>query len=59
MPTGTIFVYPEEVTERGTALYARVSSADQKSDLDRQSGEAALAASGRRLVVMDPRRDEG
>jgi len=113
MPTGTILVYPEDVTERGTALYARVSSADQKSDLDRQLArlsvyaaeqgfrvakvigeigaglnghrprllsllrdpkigavivehrdrlacfgseyiEAALAASGRRLVVMDP-----
>ena len=101
MPTGTILVYPEDTSERGTALYARVSAVDQRADLDRQLArlsayaaerefrvakvvgevgpglngrrprlltllrdrlarfgseyiEAALAASGRRLVVMDP-----
>jgi len=44
MPTGTILVYPEGVTERGTALYARVSSADQKSDLDRQLARLSVYA---------------
>ena len=43
------------------AVYARVSSAGQKADLDRQVArvaaeyvEAALAASGRGLLVVDP-----
>ena len=36
LPTGTIIVHqPESVTQEGAALYARVSSADQKADLDR------------------------
>ncbi|MHB8894014.1 MAG: IS607 family transposase [Candidatus Geothermincolia bacterium] len=38
MPTGTIIVYPETATERTkVTIYARVSSADQKEDLSRQS----------------------
>lgn len=37
LPTGTIIVHPPTVTTGGKAvLYARVSSADQKGDLDRQ-----------------------
>ena len=37
LPTGTVIVHPPAVAiEGGVALYARVSSADQKSDLDRQ-----------------------
>jgi len=36
-PTGTILVHePEEKKEGITALYARVSSSDQKTDLERQ-----------------------
>ena len=47
LPTGTIKVHPAgAVVEGGVALYARVSSADYKNDLDRQiarlSGFAAL-----------------
>ena len=34
--TGTIIVREEVVSRKGVALYARVSSADQRSDLDRQ-----------------------
>ncbi|OAT69360.1 hypothetical protein AWB85_21600 [Mycobacteroides immunogenum] len=40
----------ETAQHRRTAVYARVSSADQKADLD---VEAALAAQGRELVVVD------
>jgi predicted site-specific integrase-resolvase len=38
LPTGTILVYPEqpEAQQCNVALYARVSSSDQKEDLQRQ-----------------------
>ena len=37
LPTGTILVYEEEPTiDKKVVLYARVSSRDQKSDLERQ-----------------------
>lgn len=36
LPTGTILVEPSVALRGGTALYARVSSVDQKADLDRQ-----------------------
>lgn len=38
LPTGTILVYPEQpdTQQRNVALYARVSSSDQKEDLQRQ-----------------------
>ncbi|MBS7280392.1 MAG: recombinase family protein, partial [Candidatus Freyarchaeota archaeon] len=36
LPTGTILVHEPPTTTNNTALYARVSSADQKSDLERQ-----------------------
>ncbi len=39
LPTGTILVTPpEEVKVRPSALYARVSSGDQRADLERQKG---------------------
>ncbi|MFQ5977793.1 MAG: IS607 family transposase [Candidatus Heimdallarchaeota archaeon] len=37
LPTGTIIVYPNQLkSQRNTAIYARVSSYDQKQDLERQ-----------------------
>ncbi|MBS7251705.1 MAG: IS607 family transposase [Candidatus Freyarchaeota archaeon] len=36
LPTGTILVHETPTTTKNTALYARVSSTDQKSDLERQ-----------------------
>ena len=36
LPTGTILVYPEQPQQQSVALYARVSSSDQKDDLQRQ-----------------------
>lgn len=45
LPTGTILVHPPvDTTEGGVALYARVSSADQKADLDRQVARLAVYA---------------
>ena len=68
-PTGTIVVHVEQdTTSAGLGLYARVSSHDQKADLDRQVArltewaattgrpimvEAAVTAHGRDLVVLD------
>ena len=41
-PTGTILVKVSEEKEgRKTAIYARVSSADQRMDLDRASSQVA------------------
>ena len=36
LPTGTILVFPEIQSQKRLALYARVSSSDQKEDLQRQ-----------------------
>jgi len=51
--TGTILVHPEdELPHEGeVAIYARVSSAGQKADLERQLGRLALFASKRGLPV--------
>jgi len=53
MPTGTIIVDPPEVRMDGSvALYARVSSADQKSDLERQLSRLVVYASDNKLSVV-------
>lgn len=51
MPTGTILVYPGDTSERGTALYARVSSVDQRADLDRQLARLSAYAAEREFRV--------
>ena len=52
MPTGTIIVYPEAAAERTkVTIYARVSSADQKEDLSRQSARLRDYASGNGWTV--------
>ena len=63
LATGTIIVKePEASYEAGASsvvLYARVSSSDQKQDLDRQISrlveymEALLSGCGRRIIVVD------
>jgi predicted site-specific integrase-resolvase len=54
LPTGTIIVHPSAATvEQGTALYARVSSADQKGDLDRQVARLSEFAAINKLRVVD------
>ena len=50
-PTGTIIV-DERPEEEGVALYARVSSSDQKKDLEAQLGRLAAAAAVRKLKVI-------
>lgn len=51
LPTGTILVLPPTPAPDGVALYARVSSYDQRGDLDRQEGRLASFATGRSLKV--------
>jgi len=54
LPTGTVIVHPPvSVGEGGAALYARVSSVDQKSDLDRQIARLSEFAASRRLSVVE------
>jgi predicted site-specific integrase-resolvase len=54
LPTGTVIVHPPaSVTEGGTVLYARVSSAEQKADLDRQIARLSEFAASRHLTVTD------
>jgi len=53
LPTGTVLVHPPAVADRGgVALYARVSSGEQKADLERQLGRLAEYASRERLSVV-------
>ena len=53
LPTGTILVEAPSgsAVPGAVVLYARVSSADQRDDLDRQLGRLAAWAAGRGLVV--------
>jgi len=52
MPTGTIIVKEQKTAQGAVALYARVSSHDQKKDLDGQLGRlSAFAASKGWLVA--------
>lgn len=50
-PTGMILVHAREPTSDGVALYARVSSGDQREDLDRQVGRLAAWATGQGMNV--------
>lgn len=51
LPTGTILVDMPEQDTREAALYARVSSADQKADLDRQVARLAAFAAEQKLTI--------
>ncbi|MGD0887318.1 MAG: recombinase family protein [Thermodesulfovibrionales bacterium] len=52
LPTGTVIEHPStSVTEGGTVLYARVSSAEQEADLDRQIARLSEFAASRQLIV--------
>ena len=44
-PTGTILVREPEAASRTVAVYARVSGADRKADLDRQIARLVAYAS--------------
>ena len=51
--TGTIIVEAEAATPNGVALYARVSSRDQKKDLEAQLGRLAVYAATHKLNVVE------
>src|SRR6516165_11333666 len=60
MPTGTVIVHPQPTVSEPVALYARVSRADQKSDLDAAQGlpvahslkEVGSGLNGRRRLML-------
>jgi predicted site-specific integrase-resolvase len=53
LPTGTVIVHPPAAAPADTvALYARVSSGDQRGDLERQLGRLADYASRERMTVV-------
>jgi putative resolvase len=60
LPSGTILV--EETRPQGekqVALYARVSSGDQKADLDRQLGRLSIFAADQKLHVIKTAKETG
>ena len=59
LPTGTVILDVPEQAATGVALYARVSSADQKADLDRQLARLSEYAAKQRLVVVDAVKEIG
>src|SRR5664279_1783446 len=60
LPTGTIIVHPMTTeSEGGVAIYARVSGADQKSDLDRQIAWLSEFAASKQLRVIEVIKEVG
>ena len=59
MATGKVIVHAEPDKVGGAVLYARVSSADQKNDLDRQLARLTEFAVARKLPVVDAVKEVG
>lgn len=59
LPTGTVIVHSEEANPAGVALYARVSSADQKSDLDRQLARLTEFAVSKKMPIIEAVKEVG
>jgi predicted site-specific integrase-resolvase len=53
LASGTILVYPKKEMAAHHVVYARVSSADQKADLDRQVARIMEYAATHHLTVVD------
>jgi putative resolvase len=53
LPTGTVVIHLSEAQIGGVALYARVSSADQKADLERQLARLTEFAASQKMLVAD------
>ena len=53
LATGTILVHPPKVSAAQYVVYARVSSADQKKDLDQQIARVMAFAGKKKLSVVD------
>lgn len=51
--TGTILIKEAELDSNRVAIYARVSSSDQKNDLERQIGRLLLFANTHKWVVVE------
>lgn len=58
LATGTVVVHAEP-RSHGVALYARVSSADQKADLDRQLVRLTEYAIANKMVIVDAVKEIG
>jgi len=60
LPTGTVIVHPPTTeAQGGVALYARVWSAEQNNDLDRQIARLSMFAATRQLRVIDVVKEVG
>ncbi|WP_018291638.1 IS607 family transposase [Verrucomicrobium sp. 3C] len=59
LPTGTVIVHAEAAQPNGVALYAHVSSADQKADLDRQLARLTEFALSKRLPIVKAIKEVG
>ena len=52
LPSGTVIVHESKVIGGGVALYARVSSAEQKTDLDRQLARLLEYAIAQKMPIV-------
>ncbi|WP_018292204.1 IS607 family transposase [Verrucomicrobium sp. 3C] len=59
LPTATLIVHAESSQPNGVALYARVSSADPKADLDRQLARLTEFALTKRLSIVKAVKEVG
>jgi predicted site-specific integrase-resolvase len=59
LATGTIILHPPVDTANGVALYARVSSADQKADRDRQLVRLTEYAMAQTFVMVEAVKEIG
>jgi len=50
-PSGTILISEQQADSNQVAIYARVSSSDQKSDLERQISRLVMYASSQKWVI--------
>jgi putative resolvase len=59
LPTGTVIIHQSANIADSVALYARVSSADQKADLDRQLARLTEYAVTHKLPIVDAVKEVG
>ena len=59
LASGTVILHPPMTQVGGVALYARVSSADQKADLDRQLARLTEFSVANKLPIVDAVKEVG
>ena len=59
LPNGTILVFPDDEPVQTAAIYARVSSGDQKKDLDRQLLRLVDYAIEHQILISDKVKEIG